>query len=65
MEFRIRNYDPTMAPAGKTVITSMLTVDYDYWKGLSRNPEAYEAEKQAIADAVVKILGKRFPGLED
>jgi phytoene dehydrogenase-like protein len=63
MEFRIRNYDPTMAPAGKTVITSMLPVDYDYWKELSKDQAAYEAEKETIAAAAVKLLDQRFPGL--
>ncbi len=65
IEFRIRNYDPTMAPAGRTVITSMLPVDYDYWKELSKDHAAYESEKEAIAAAVLKVLDQRFPGLAE
>jgi len=65
MEFRIRNYDPTMAPAGKTVITSMLPVDYDYWKELSKDQAAYETEKETIAAAVLKLLDQRFPGVAE
>jgi phytoene dehydrogenase-like protein len=65
MEFRIRNYDPTMAPPGKTIVTSMLPVDYDYWKNLSQDQAAYEAEKEKIASAVVKVLDSRFPGVAE
>ena len=63
MQFRIFNYDPTMAPVGKTTITSMLMADHDYWKELSQDRMAYEAEKATIAAAVVKVLDQRFPGL--
>jgi phytoene dehydrogenase-like protein len=61
--YHIHNYDPTMAPAGKTTITSMFDVDYDHWKELAQDRVTYEAEKKAIADAVVKTLDRRFPGL--
>ncbi len=63
--FRIHNYDPTMAPPGKTAITSMIPIDYDYWNELARDRTAYEAEKKAVADSVVKVLESRFPGAAD
>jgi phytoene dehydrogenase-like protein len=65
LELRIRNYDPTMAPPGKTIITAFIPADYDYWTNLAKDGPAYEAEKKAVADAVVKVLDGRFPGLAD
>jgi len=65
LPYHIHNYDPTMAPPGKTMITCMFEADYDYWKERAQDREAYEAEKKAAADAVVKTLDRRFPGLAD
>jgi len=59
----INNFDPTVAPEGKTVIKVQLNTDYDYWEKLSKDPERYKAEKDQIADTVVALLEKRFPGL--
>jgi phytoene dehydrogenase-like protein len=61
--YHLHNYDPSLAPADKTAITCRFAVDYEYWKELSQDRERYEAEKKAIADAVVKALDGRFPGL--
>jgi phytoene dehydrogenase-like protein len=61
--FQIYNFDPTLAPEGKTVIVLLLLTDYDFWKRLRENDEAYKAEKERIADRVVAILDRRFPGL--
>ena len=65
LSYRLHNYDPTLAPAGKTAITCMLASSYDYWKKLSQDRERYEREKKTIADAVVKALDQRFPGLAE
>lgn len=65
IDLRIRNYDPTMAPPGKTAITSMIPADYDYWKRLAGDQAAYEAEKKAVGEALVQILERRFPGTAD
>jgi phytoene dehydrogenase-like protein len=62
---RLHNFDPTMAPAGKTAVTCMFGADYDYWRRLAEDREAYEAEKRAIAAGVVKALDRRYPGLAD
>jgi phytoene dehydrogenase-like protein len=56
-------FDPTMAPPGKSVVEVELETDYDLWSNLSRDPDRYEAEKRAIAEAVVAALDERFPGL--
>ena len=61
---RIHNFDPTLAPPGKTVITSMLPTNYDYWKSLREDIARYKAEKELIADTVVDALDRRFPGIK-
>ena len=59
----IYNFDPTLAPEGKTVLKVQFNTDYDYWEKLYKEPERYKAEKEKIADLVVSLLDKRFPGL--
>jgi phytoene dehydrogenase-like protein len=59
----IYNFDPSLAPEGKTLLTVMLDSDYEYWKKLKQDPERYKAEKERIADVVVTSLDQRFPGL--
>jgi phytoene dehydrogenase-like protein len=59
----IHNFDPSLAPKGKTLITVMHYTNYEYWKKLSEDPERYKAEKEQIADQVVALLDRRFPGL--
>jgi phytoene dehydrogenase-like protein len=64
VSYRIFNFDPTFAPAGKTAVTCVLpSRSFDYWLGLrERDPAAYRAEKQRVADAVIGILEKAIPG---
>ncbi len=57
------NFDPSLAPAGKTVMRVYFATDYAYWNRLRQDPERYEAEKEQIADQVVAALDRRFPGL--
>jgi phytoene dehydrogenase-like protein len=57
-------FDPTMAPAGKSVVEVVFDSDYHYWRSLrDEDSERYEAEKQGIAEAVIGKLEQRFPGL--
>jgi phytoene dehydrogenase-like protein len=59
-------YDPSMAPAGKSVVTaSFLFVSYAYWKKLYEDRERYKAEKQTLADAVISRLEQRYPGIKE
>jgi phytoene dehydrogenase-like protein len=61
--YQICNFDPTLAPEGKTTIVALLPTDYEYWTRLRENEAEYKAEKEKVADRVVAILDKRFPGL--
>jgi phytoene dehydrogenase-like protein len=63
LHVRINNYDPTLSPAGKTVLTAMIDSDYDYWKELKKDPDRYKREKDLMAAAVVSMLEGRFPGI--
>jgi len=60
---QVYNFDPTLAPEGKTVIKVQFNTDYDYWEQLGKEPARYKAEKEQIADQVVARLDQRFPGL--
>jgi len=59
----IHNFDPTLAPQGKTVMKVMFPSDYDYWKKLKQDLVRYKAEKKQIADKVIALLDQHFPGL--
>jgi phytoene dehydrogenase-like protein len=56
-------YDPTLAPAGKSVLQVLLETDYEQWVGLARDRGPYDREKGRIAEAIVQALDGRFPGL--
>ena len=61
----IYNFDPTLAPEGKTVVKVQFNTNYDYWEKLYQEPDNYRAEKDRIADLVVSLLDKRFPGVAE
>jgi phytoene dehydrogenase-like protein len=65
LETMIYNFDPTLAPEGKTAMTVMFPSSYEYWKQLSGDNEHYEAEKKQVALQVIHGLSERFPGLDD
>jgi phytoene dehydrogenase-like protein len=61
--FSIKNYDSTLAPTGKSVLTMILPTDYNYWKSLSENPASYREEKDKVVSVLISLLNQRFPGL--
>ena len=63
LSVRIHNFDSTLAPAEKTLLTVMIESNYPYWKSLREDLTRYRDEKERIADMVVSLLDKRLPGL--
>jgi phytoene dehydrogenase-like protein len=63
LSVHIFNQDPTMAPAGKTVITLMLETDYEYWKKLAQDRTIYLNKKEEVGLTIVELLNQRFPGI--
>jgi phytoene dehydrogenase-like protein len=59
----VYNFDPHLAPEGKTAVVVALNSDYDRWKELRRDPERYRAEKEAVAEGVLRALEQRLPGV--
>jgi phytoene dehydrogenase-like protein len=62
LDLEIFNFDPTLAPTGKTVIKAVFDSNYDYWKELSSDKQKYQAEKKKVTDLIAQTLEKRFPG---
>jgi phytoene dehydrogenase-like protein len=59
----LKNYsfDRTICPAGKSVITILISSNYVYWRKVSENDAEYKREKERIASAVAIVLEQRFP----
>ena len=53
-------YDPSLAPAGKSVLKVPIATSYSFWKELHKQPEKYWAEKQRVSETVLETLEKRF-----
>jgi len=62
---RVHDFDPTAAPAGKTLAKVLIPSNIAYWNPLKEDNKRYQAEKEKICDQVVSILDQRFPGLAD
>jgi phytoene dehydrogenase-like protein len=65
--YRIINYDPTLAPEGKTLISCMVqTYNYKYWQDLrDSSTDKYKQEKQRIADFYIAQLDRELGGIKD
>jgi len=63
---RIFNFDPTLAPEGKTCITVMFgTYNYEFWVNLRKNnKEKYRQEKERIANEVIEALEERLGNIK-
>jgi phytoene dehydrogenase-like protein len=59
----IYNFDPALAPEGKTLMRIVLPTEYDYWMNLKQADGKYKEEKQRIAEQVISLLEQRFPGI--
>jgi phytoene dehydrogenase-like protein len=58
-------FDPSLAPAGKTVLKVVMATSYAYWRDLRRTPSLYLDEKHRVAEAVIGLLNARFPHLRE
>jgi phytoene dehydrogenase-like protein len=65
LSVEIFNFDPTLAPAGKSVVKVLLETHYARWRELYDDRERYDAEKQRVAEQVIAQLEQRFPGLTE
>ncbi|MFZ4522458.1 MAG: phytoene desaturase family protein [Bacteroidales bacterium] len=67
LELHINNYDPTLAPEGKTVISiSFYTKNADYWIELRNSDyQRYLAEKTSFAQQMIDQADHRLPGLKE
>ncbi len=59
------SYDPTAAPEGKSTVVIRFMVDYDLWKGLAADRERYDAAKEEVANALIGVLERRWPGVSE
>lgn len=66
ISFQIYNFDPTIAPKGKTLVTAMIDTDFEFWEKLhQKGEEAYLEEKSRIEKELLKNLEREFPGISD
>jgi phytoene dehydrogenase-like protein len=56
-------FDPSLAPPGKSALKVVMATSFKYWQELARTPERCREEKERIADSVIGLLERRFPGL--
>jgi phytoene dehydrogenase-like protein len=58
----VRHYcdDPSMAPQGHSVVTSLLLTSFDFWEQYSTNRIEYENVKQQILEKIQKVVIKRY-----
>ncbi len=63
LEMQIFGPGTGMAPEGGSIIKVELVSRWSYWKKLSNDRALYENEKQRVAEAVLDLLERRWPGL--
>jgi phytoene dehydrogenase-like protein len=62
LDLEMFGFDPSFAPAGKSVLKVILDSRYAYWKELARDPGGYKAEKKRVVETLLPALERRFPG---
>jgi phytoene dehydrogenase-like protein len=67
LEVHFYNYDPTLAPEGKTVMASCFyTKNGNYWIELRKNDRPkYREEKKKFTAALIDLLEIKFPGIKE
>lgn len=66
LELHTYNYDPTLAPKGKTVLTlSLYTKKGDFWIDLRKSqPEEYKKCKEEFANQIIDILEHKLGNIK-
>ena len=64
LNVHVHNFDPSLAPEGKTLVTVMIESGFDYWSKLHEDLEQYRAEKARVSEIIIEQLEKRFPGFK-
>lgn len=59
---KIFSYDPSLAPAGKSVVVVCLETDYSYWQRIYGR-RLYDTEQSQVADIIVDFLETIYPGI--
>jgi len=62
---RIFNYCPNCAPAGKTLVQVMIESEWQPWKDIREDKDAYNAEKEMTANQVLEQLNDVWSGIKD
>lgn len=64
LELGVKHYgfDPSLAPAGKSVMEVMIRSDYHYWQNLFGR-RVYDTEQREVTDEVVSQIERWYPGL--
>ena len=63
LDLQTYGFDTSMAPAGKSVIKVELFSKISYFSRLYNDKEAYQSEKNKIAEQVITLLEKQLPGI--
>jgi phytoene dehydrogenase-like protein len=63
----IRNHsrDPSMAPRGKSVFTTAIETDIDFWEAIPYHSDHYRKEKDRICKQVPEALEAIYPGIRE
>lgn len=66
-DLALRNFafDPTLAPAGASVVQAMLSTDFDLWHDLHHAPRRYAEAKDRLAQQVLERLEAHAPGIAE
>ena len=56
------SFDPSFAPAGKSVVSCGTPTDWDTWGALRDDPAAYDAAKRRLVQTCLEQVEARVPG---
>ncbi len=63
-ELGVKHYcfDPSLSPAGKSVLQVMLRSNYAYWQNIFGR-RIYDTEQRQVSDTVIGYLEQHYPGI--